>query len=99
MSQEAIFKQIGRRIRLGLIGDAPGSLIGPVHRTAARLDDCFEIPAGVFSSNPERSLSACSAGLPGRRRLHCRRSEMEGHDLDGRLFEWRISCGCCLFPL
>ena len=58
MSQQAVFEHLGRRVRLGLIGGAPGSLIGPVHRTAARLDDCFEIPAGVLSSNPERSLSA-----------------------------------------
>ena len=34
---------LGRRLRLGVIGGGPGSFIGPVHRTAARLDDRFEI--------------------------------------------------------
>lgn len=44
---------LGRRLRLGLIGGSYG-FIGPVHRTAARMDDCFETVAGVFSSNAER---------------------------------------------
>lgn len=65
MSQAAVFKHLGRRVRLGLIGGAQGALIGPVHRTAARLDDCFELCAGVFSSDSGRSLeSARSFGIP-----------------------------------
>ncbi|MEY4751777.1 MAG: hypothetical protein RIQ60_3991 [Pseudomonadota bacterium] len=44
---------LGRRLRLGLVGGSYG-FIGPVHRTAARLDDRFELVAGVFSSNHER---------------------------------------------
>ena len=48
-------RRFGRRIRLGVIGGGPGSFIGPVHRAAARLDDRFEVVAGVLSSNPERS--------------------------------------------
>lgn len=56
--------RFGRRIRLGLIGGGGTSLIGPVHRAAARLDDSFEIVAGVLSSDPERALSAAkSMGL------------------------------------
>ncbi len=47
--------KFGRRLRLGVIGGGPGSFIGPVHRTAARLDDNYEIVAGVLSSNAERS--------------------------------------------
>jgi predicted dehydrogenase len=47
--------KLGRRLRLGVIGGGPGSFIGPVHRTAARLDDNYEIVASVLSSNPERS--------------------------------------------
>lgn len=58
MSQAAVLRHIGRRVRLGLIGGGPGSLIGPVHRAAARLDDCFELAAGVFSSDPQRSVAA-----------------------------------------
>ena len=61
MSQAAVLNLLGRRVRLGLIGGAQGSLIGPVHRTAARLDDCFEIAAGVFSSDATRSLESAAA--------------------------------------
>lgn len=65
MSQAAVLKLLGRRVRLGLVGGAQGSLIGPVHRIAARLDDCFEIAAGVFSSDPTRSLeSAVAFAIP-----------------------------------
>lgn len=59
---------LGRRLRLALVGGGPGSFIGPVHRTAARLDDRFEIAAAVLSSDPERSRAA-AAGIgiaPGR---------------------------------
>ena len=49
---------LGRRLRLGVIGGGPGSFIGPVHRTAARLDDRFEITAAALSSNVERSRAA-----------------------------------------
>lgn len=47
--------KLGRRLRLGVIGGGSGSFIGPVHRTAARLDDNYEIVASVLSSDPERS--------------------------------------------
>ncbi|MBE7209526.1 MAG: Gfo/Idh/MocA family oxidoreductase [Gluconacetobacter diazotrophicus] len=49
------FAELGRRLRLGMVGGGPGSLIGPVHRVAARLDDRWELCAGAFSSNAERS--------------------------------------------
>lgn len=61
----AVTELLGRRVRLGLIGGGGVSLIGPVHRVAARFDDCFEIVAGVLSSRPERSLAEAQAlGLP-----------------------------------
>jgi predicted dehydrogenase len=60
-----IIDLLGRRVRLGLVGGGGASLIGPVHRVAARFDDCFEIAAGVLSSNPERSLAEARVlGLP-----------------------------------
>lgn len=52
---------LGRRLRLGVIGGGGQALIGPVHRAAARLDDCIEIKAGVLSSNPEHALAQASA--------------------------------------
>ena len=51
------FDHFGRRVRLGLVGGGGNALIGPVHRIAARLDDRFELCAGVFSSDPARSIA------------------------------------------
>jgi predicted dehydrogenase len=54
------FAHFGRPIRLGLIGGSHG-FIGPVHRTAARLDGRFVLTAGVMSSDPERGRAAGKA--------------------------------------
>lgn len=51
---------LGRRLRLAVVGGSYG-FIGPIHRTAARLDDRFEIVAGVLSSNAERGRAAALA--------------------------------------
>ncbi|MGI4798356.1 MAG: Gfo/Idh/MocA family protein, partial [Janthinobacterium lividum] len=48
----------GRRLRLGMVGGGAGSFIGAVHRIAARIDDRFELVAGAFSSDPERSRTS-----------------------------------------
>lgn len=56
-----ILDLLGRRLRLAVIGGGPGSFIGPVHRTAARLDDRFEIVAGVLSGDAPRSRAAARA--------------------------------------
>jgi predicted dehydrogenase len=53
--------RLGRRLRLGVVGGGPGSFIGAVHRTAARLDDHYEVVAAVLSRNPERSRAAALA--------------------------------------
>jgi predicted dehydrogenase len=47
-----------RRLRLGMIGGGRGAFIGAVHRMAARLDDCYELVAGVLSSAPERARAS-----------------------------------------
>jgi predicted dehydrogenase len=63
-----IIEMLGRRLRLAVIGGGPGSFIGAMHRTAARLDDRYELVAGALSSDPDRSRSAgIGIGLsPGR---------------------------------
>lgn len=43
------------KLRMGMIGGGEGSLIGPVHRMAARLDGLAELVSGTFSSDPEVS--------------------------------------------
>jgi predicted dehydrogenase len=52
---------LGRRVRLAVVGGGGNALIGPVHRIAARLDDRFEICAGVLSSDPARSIADATA--------------------------------------
>ena len=49
-----VFQQLGRRLRLGVIGGGAGSFIGPVHRIGARLDGHYDIVASALSSNAER---------------------------------------------
>ena len=53
------------RIRLGMVGGGRDAFIGAVHRIAARIDDQYELVAGCFSSNAEKSLaSAADLGVP-----------------------------------
>lgn len=51
----------GRRLRLGMVGGGQGAFIGGVHRIAARLDDHYELVAGAFASDPERSRASAAA--------------------------------------
>ena len=46
---------LGRRLRLGIVGGGIGSMIGEVHRTAARISDSYQLVAAVLSPNPEAS--------------------------------------------
>ena len=48
------------RIRLGMVGGGRGAFIGAVHRIAARIDDQFELIAGAFSADPERSAASAA---------------------------------------
>ncbi len=54
-------KALGRRLRLGVVGGGPGSFIGEVHRIAARMDDNYEVVAGVLSRDAGRSRAAATA--------------------------------------
>ena len=58
MDTNPVIELLGRRLRLAVIGGGPGSFIGAMHRAAARLDDRYELVAGVLSSDPERSRAA-----------------------------------------
>lgn len=46
-----------RRLRLGMVGGGEGAFIGGVHRIAARIDDQWELVAGNFQSDPEKSVA------------------------------------------
>ncbi|GLQ72789.1 Gfo/Idh/MocA family protein [Vibrio penaeicida] len=54
-------QKLGRRLRLAVIGGGPDSFIGSIHRSAATMHEEFEVVAGVFSSNPDRSLKAAES--------------------------------------
>ena len=69
------------RLRMGMIGGGIGSLIGPVHRMAARLDGLSELVCGAFSSNPAVS-SATGEREP---RQFTRIRDMAGDDKKGKL--------------
>jgi len=58
MTLNPVISNLGRRLRLAVIGGGPGSFIGAMHRQAARLDDRYELVAGVLSSNSERAKKA-----------------------------------------
>ncbi len=46
------------KLRLAMIGGGQGAFIGAVHRIAARIDDHYQLVAGAFSSNAEKSLAS-----------------------------------------
>ncbi len=56
-----VIAMLGRRLRLGVVGGGPGSVIGEIHRIAARMDGRYEIAASVLSSDPDRSRAAGAA--------------------------------------
>ncbi|MGQ0567429.1 MAG: Gfo/Idh/MocA family protein [Gemmobacter sp.] len=52
------------RIRLGMVGGGRDAFIGAVHRLAARMDDQYELVAGCFSADAEKSrASGADLGL------------------------------------
>jgi predicted dehydrogenase len=60
MSLNPVISMLGRRLRLAVVGGGPGSFIGAMHRQAARLDDRYELVAGVLSSDAQRSRRAAA---------------------------------------
>ncbi|WP_375434876.1 Gfo/Idh/MocA family protein [uncultured Hymenobacter sp.] len=53
------------KLRLGMIGGGQGAFIGAVHRFAAALDGMYELTAGAFSSDAEKSrATGVTLGLP-----------------------------------
>lgn len=50
-----------RQLRWGMIGGGEGAFIGAVHRMAARLDGRYQLVAGVFSSDAEKTKRSAAA--------------------------------------
>ncbi len=51
---------LGRPLRLGFIGGAAPSMIGPVHLRAALMDRCFTVAAGALSRDSARGIAAAA---------------------------------------
>jgi predicted dehydrogenase len=57
-------QNLGRRLRVGMVGGGRNAFIGAVHRMAMRLDDLIELRAGCLSADPENArLSGADLGL------------------------------------
>ena len=57
-------QNLGRRLRIGMVGGGRNAFIGAVHRMAMRLDDLIELNAGCLSADPENArLSGADLGL------------------------------------
>jgi len=56
MNSNPVIQMLGRPLRLGVIGGAPGSFIGGIHRMAARMDGRYDLVCGVLSSDPEKAV-------------------------------------------
>ena len=72
------------RLSAGMVGGGPGADIGKTHRYAMRLDDQFELDAGVFGRDRERSFAtAATVGVspertyPGYHEMAAAESERE----------------------
>ena len=65
-----------RPLRWGMIGGGEGAFIGAVHRMAARLDGRYQLVAGVFSSDAEKTQAL---GDRARRGCGARLSDRRGH--------------------
>jgi hypothetical protein len=51
------------KLRMGMIGGGEGSLIGPVHRMAARLDGMTELVSGASSDPVVSATTGIKEGL------------------------------------
>ena len=52
--------ELGRKLRMGIVGGGQGSFIGRVHVTAAGLDNRATLVAGAFSSDQARSKASAA---------------------------------------
>ena len=47
--------ELGRNLKMGMVGGGPGAFIGDVHRKASRMDGGIELVGGAFDINPRKS--------------------------------------------
>ncbi|WP_250476086.1 Gfo/Idh/MocA family oxidoreductase [Caballeronia sp. GAFFF1] len=58
-----LLSQIGRRVRVGLVGGGKDSVIGRTHLIAMRTDGLYDVVAGAMSIDPEIAKASARAEL------------------------------------
>ncbi|WP_339877911.1 Gfo/Idh/MocA family oxidoreductase [uncultured Algoriphagus sp.] len=71
-----------QKLKLGLIGGGPGSFIGAIHLNGALMDGMFELVAGAFSSNPEKSKQRGKELMLDPSRVYANYDEMFAKELE-----------------
>jgi predicted dehydrogenase len=86
-----------KKLKIGLIGGGPGSFIGAIHLNGALMDGMFELAAGAFSSNPEKSKIRGEELMLPSERVYASYDEMFEKELQLPEFE-RIDVVCIVTP-
>lgn len=63
-------QQLGRRLRVGMVGGGNDSVIGATHRVALRADGLWELVAGSFSIDPDVAVATAREQLVDPDRTH-----------------------------
>ncbi|MCE7055761.1 Gfo/Idh/MocA family oxidoreductase [Algoriphagus sp. AGSA1] len=71
-----------QKLKIGLIGGGPGSFIGAIHLNGALMDGMFELVAGAFSSDPEKSKSRGKELMLDPARIYSNYDEMFAKELE-----------------
>jgi predicted dehydrogenase len=58
LSSSELVEQLGRPIRLGMVGGGADSVIGSTHRAAFRVDGLYRLVAGALSIDPQIALAS-----------------------------------------
>ncbi len=73
--------ELGRKLKMGMVGGGPGAFIGDVHRKAARMDGGIEIVGGAFDINPRKSKKMAKELYLDRKRCYGDYEEMIAKEL------------------
>lgn len=71
-----------KKLKIGLIGGGPGSFIGAIHLSGALMDGMYELSAGAFSSNPEKSKIRGEELMVDSKRVYANYDEMFAKECD-----------------
>ena len=67
---------LGRTLKMGMVGGGPGAFIGDVHRKASRMDGGIELVGGAFDINPRKSKQMAKELCLDRKRCYGNYEEM-----------------------